>query len=427
MDPAVRVKCRSKDRSNQAYVSAYSSIQKDNPANQESHETSITNLHEKSSIFPVIEASQDDDDKQMFRNSMTRNFGISHNHSLSHSKSQQIKTNYRSQLANVPLAESKKNSLYQNRMISYMNQSQKLDLKIPPSSDVSKSFNYKPNSRLTIKGEMSLNYIYGYMLHNNNIKGGSQLGKYNDKSVGVHIKPLHYRDGYEQYLRDKQMRLSIIGEQRVRLQRRGLTDIPFYMLNKKLVSLDLKRNYLPKIQPLDQFIHLKLFDAELNRIKKIEGINNNYQLRILRLGKNQINKIQNLEKLANLEVLDIQNNNIKQISGLDRQFKLKSLNLSTNFISKIQNISHLVQLEELDLSFNMIEDLKGIENLKNLKKLKLTGNMIQRFKDIKFLESLPNLRQLEMDRNPVTEKPGFDQYIIRNLPNLEVLDHMKVT
>ena len=58
-------------------------------------------------------------------------------------------------------------------MISYMNQSQKLDLKIPPSSDVSKSFNYKPNSRLTIKGEMSLNYIYGYMLHNNNIKGGS--------------------------------------------------------------------------------------------------------------------------------------------------------------------------------------------------------------------------------------------------------------
>ena len=50
---------------------------------------------------------------------------------------------------------------------------------------------------------MSLNYIYGYMLHNNNIKGGSKLGKNNDKSVGVHIKPLHYRDGYEQYLRDK--------------------------------------------------------------------------------------------------------------------------------------------------------------------------------------------------------------------------------
>lgn len=49
---------------------------------------------------------------------------------------------------------------------------------------------------------MSLNYIYGYMLHNNQ-KVKKQFGLYNDKSVGVKIKPLHLRDEYAQYLRDK--------------------------------------------------------------------------------------------------------------------------------------------------------------------------------------------------------------------------------
>ena len=83
--------------------SQYASLTKDPPV--DSNKTSINN-QSKSSIFPII--GHEEYQEQKFRKSLSRNFGnISHNHSLSHSKSQNVNNHYRNQLSRISMTENK--------------------------------------------------------------------------------------------------------------------------------------------------------------------------------------------------------------------------------------------------------------------------------------------------------------------------------
>tara|TARA_B110000285_G_C15087280_1_gene596930 strand:- start:135 stop:350 length:216 start_codon:yes stop_codon:yes gene_type:complete len=69
--------------------------------------------------------------------------------------------------------------------------------------------------------------------------------------------------------------LNILGAQKVRLNRKGLTEIPIERCNGQLVLLDLKFNYISQIAKIENFIFLKYLDLEGNRIVDISGLNQN--------------------------------------------------------------------------------------------------------------------------------------------------------
>ena len=78
---------------------------------------------------------------------------------------------------------------------------------------------------------------------------------------------------------------------KLKLRKRGFTEIPLEKMNELLVSLDLRDNFISKIVKMTKYIHLIDLDLECNRIIRIRGLTSNINLRTLRLGKNSINSI----------------------------------------------------------------------------------------------------------------------------------------
>mmetsp|Transcript_8642 Transcript_8642/g.26006 ORF Transcript_8642/g.26006 Transcript_8642/m.26006 type:complete len:464 (+) Transcript_8642:186-1577(+) len=111
--------------------------------------------------------------------------------------------------------------------------------------------------------------------------------------------------------------------------------------------------------------------------------------------------------------------------------KLKILYLQNNIISKMENLHHMKDLEYLNLALNNIPKIEGLGKCEFLNKLDMTVNFV----DVDELEaSYTHLRQREhlkelyMMGNPAQANwPGFKNYTIAMLPQLEYLDGERIS
>jgi hypothetical protein len=80
-------------------------------------------------------------------------------------------------------------------------------------------------------------------------------------------------------------------------------------------------------------------------------------------------------------------------------------------------------LEELYFSFNDVHELSPLYAHDALQVIDLEGNLVDDFEEIKSLESLPSLRELTLNMNPVSQCESFSrQSVAQAIPQLEALD-----
>lgn len=132
--------------------------------------------------------------------------------------------------------------------------------------------------------------------------------------------------------------------------------------------------------------------------------------------------------ISTLEELTLHQEDIEKIEHLQNWCRdLKILLLQSNLISKIENLHKLKRLEYLNLAINNIERVENLEKLESLNKLDLTLNFIGELTSIESLCENYNLRILILTGNPCCEYPGYREYVIATLPQLESLDGEEAT
>lgn len=138
-------------------------------------------------------------------------------------------------------------------------------------------------------------------------------------------------------------------------------------------------------------------------------------LRTLKLPNNHISMTdESLFLLANVENVDLSNNQIEQIRNFQRCYALRVLNLAFNRISNVSDIYlHLGNVSTLILRHNKIQSANGLERLVALEKLDLSYNQISCFSELKSLASLPLLKELWLEMNPIALKRGYRMQVSR--------------
>eukprot|EP01029_Cantina_marsupialis_P027666 TRINITY_DN773158_c0_g1_i1.p1 TRINITY_DN773158_c0_g1~~TRINITY_DN773158_c0_g1_i1.p1 ORF type:complete len:889 (-),score=257.70 TRINITY_DN773158_c0_g1_i1:382-3048(-) len=165
---------------------------------------------------------------------------------------------------------------------------------------------------------------------------------------------------------------------------------------------------------------LQIVNLSQNKIKEIRDLSKHRFLEELYLAHNHIVNISGLQNLEGLRVLDLSNNAIETITGLTG-LKLTHLNLANNSIRITEPLKELTQLRELTLDGNKIEELKGLEGCKSLIKISAKDNLMESVHDLRFLENLLHLRDVDIVGNPFMNKEFSQWRILKNIPRLTII------
>ncbi|XP_020552223.1 leucine-rich repeat-containing protein 59-like isoform X2 [Sesamum indicum] len=169
--------------------------------------------------------------------------------------------------------------------------------------------------------------------------------------------------------------------------------------------------------------------------------------KVLNAGKNKLKSMDEVKSLASLRALILNDNDISSVCKLDQMKELNTLVLSRNPISslgdslvKLKSITKLslsnCQLQTVDSSLKSCLELKELRlahneimiipsefgRLVKLQNLDMGNNLITNRSNIKVLSSLVNLRNLNLQGNPIAEKENLLKKVKKLLPNLHVFN-----
>lgn len=233
----------------------------------------------------------------------------------------------------------------------------------------------------------------------------------------------------------------------LKLNHKALSDVNGLSLFKNLEKLDLTFNNLISLQGLESCSNLKWLSVVQNKLQSLKGIEGLSKLTVLNAGKNKLRSMDEIRPLVGLCALILNDNEIASICKLDQMKNLNTLVLSRNPIHSIgdsllkvksmkklsfsncklqsidSSLKSCIELKELRLAHNEIKMLPNdLAHNKKLLNLDLGNNVIMRWSDLKVLSSLGNLRNLNLQGNPIAESSKLDKKIRRLLPGLRVLN-----
>lgn len=173
--------------------------------------------------------------------------------------------------------------------------------------------------------------------------------------------------------------------------------------NPQFIVLDASSLNIQDLTGLEACTSLQVLNLIGNQITDVSPLGNTTyggltNLQYLMLGKNQITNISPLATLSgNLLYLDIGYNQISDISVLSSFSNLVGLNLGFGVFGLYDEIGFF------DTGVNNLDDsdLNVLINLTNLQVLSIGG--LENVTSISFLSSLPNLTQLYLGSNPITD------------------------
>jgi len=107
-----------------------------------------------------------------------------------------------------------------------------------------------------------------------------------------------------------------------------------------------------------------------------------------------------------------------------------AMDFADNRLMALGNFPRLLRLSSLSVTGNLLETIDATnlqKNLPNLKYLSLTDNRIRGLHQVtNIAKACPQLEQLTLNHNPVTQRQHYRLYVINKLPQLKVLDFIKV-
>ncbi|XWS52816.1 hypothetical protein CRYUN_Cryun11dG0104600 [Craigia yunnanensis] len=231
------------------------------------------------------------------------------------------------------------------------------------------------------------------------------------------------------------------------LDHKALSDVSCLAEFKNLEKLDLAFNNLTSLQGLKSCINLKWLSVVQNKLQTLKGIEGLTKLTVLNAGKNKLRSMEEVRSLVNLRALILNDNEIVSICGLDEMKDLNTLVLSRNPISEIgdslvklksitkfsasncqiqaieSSLKCCIDLKELRLAHNDIKSLPAeLSYNKKLQNLDLGNNLITRWSELKALDSLVNLKNLNLQGNPIAEKDKLAKKVKGLLPNLHIFN-----
>ncbi|XP_021278108.1 adenylate cyclase [Herrania umbratica] len=250
----------------------------------------------------------------------------------------------------------------------------------------------------------------------------------------------------EQLLKDKQTHdANTITA--LSLNHKALSDVSCLAEFKNLERLDLAFNNLASLEGLKSCVNLKWLSVVQNKLQTLKGIERLTKLTVLNAGKNKLRSMEEVRSLVNLRALILNDNEIVSICGLDGMKDLNTLVLSRNPISeigdslvKLKSVTKLsvsncqiqdikssfkscIELKELRLAHNDIKSLPAeLSYNKKLQNLDLGNNLITRWSDLKALDSLVNLKNLNLQGNPIAEKDKLAKKVKKLLPTLHIFN-----
>ncbi|PQP92555.1 protein phosphatase 1 regulatory subunit 7 [Prunus yedoensis var. nudiflora] len=233
----------------------------------------------------------------------------------------------------------------------------------------------------------------------------------------------------------------------LKLNHKALSDVSCLSEFKNLERLDLSFNNLTSLEGLKSCVNLKWLSVANNKLQSLKGIEGLSKLTVLNAGKNKLKVMDEVMSIVSLRAVILNDNEIASVCRLEPLRDLNTLVLSRNPIRdigdslmKVKSITKLslshcqlqtiqsslkscIELKELRLAHNDIKVLPAELALnKKLQNLDLGNNVITRWSDLKVLDSLVNLKNLNLQGNPMVEKDKLAKKIKRILPNLHVFN-----
>ncbi|CAN0916872.1 Protein phosphatase 1 regulatory subunit 7, partial [Linum grandiflorum] len=231
------------------------------------------------------------------------------------------------------------------------------------------------------------------------------------------------------------------------LTHKALSDVSCLSEFRNLERLDLAFNNLTSLEGLNSCVNLKWLSVVQNKLQSLKGIESLPNLTVLNAGKNKLKTMDEVESVVSLRALILNDNEIVSICKLDQLKELNTLVLSRNPIREIGeslskaksmtkiSLSHCqlqaigsslkgcIELKELRLSHNEINTLPSeLASNKKLQNLDMGNNGITRWSDLKVLSSLVDVKNLNLQGNPIADKDKLLKKIKKLLPNLQIFN-----
>ncbi|KAG0053331.1 hypothetical protein BGZ83_001296 [Gryganskiella cystojenkinii] len=216
-----------------------------------------------------------------------------------------------------------------------------------------------------------------------------------------------------------------------------------------LHKLILSHNSLASTDSVAGLQHLQsltLLNLSGNQLDSFEGIQRLKTLFVLNMSHNELNRISmHIEKLVNLKALVLNNNKIKVVDHIGGLLELNTIVLSHNRIQELPSFPRLTKLTKVSAAHNELRQIPDFSENGMLKELRLNhnklltipdslrrctaldildlgGNMLREWSDVAPLGSLMHLINLNLQGNPICDKPDYKEKILALVPSLRVLD-----
>eukprot|EP00297_Palpitomonas_bilix_P012272 CAMPEP_0113892148 /NCGR_PEP_ID=MMETSP0780_2-20120614/15232_1 /TAXON_ID=652834 /ORGANISM="Palpitomonas bilix" /LENGTH=312 /DNA_ID=CAMNT_0000882007 /DNA_START=178 /DNA_END=1116 /DNA_ORIENTATION=- /assembly_acc=CAM_ASM_000599 len=194
-----------------------------------------------------------------------------------------------------------------------------------------------------------------------------------------------------------------------------------------LIRANLTKNEVESLESFPSLEYLQeLYMAENN----VDAIPSTLKLRNLRFAdfnKNKISNIAGVESLEALTKLLVEGNALASLEGVASS-SLTVLKAAGNKLENLKGVAGVPSLVEADFSSNVITSLEGVEGvLSKLTTLLLAGNKVESLDEVKRLQVLGALKVLDLSENPVTEQEGYRAQVLRLMPALVEIDRTPVS
>ncbi|GJJ73444.1 hypothetical protein EMPS_05802 [Entomortierella parvispora] len=233
------------------------------------------------------------------------------------------------------------------------------------------------------------------------------------------------------------------------LSKKEINHIEDISICVNLHKLILSHNNLASTDSIAGLQHLQsltLLNLSGNQLDSFEGVQKLTTLFVLNMSHNDLNRISmHIEKLVNLKALVLNNNKIKVVDYLGGLLELNTIVLSHNRIQELPSFPKLTKLTKLSAAHNELRQIPDLSENGMLKELRLNhnklltipdslrrctaldildlgGNMLREWSDVAPLGSLMHLINLNLQGNPICDKPDYKKKILALVPSLRVLD-----